>query len=383
MEQGEGQESKVFAGGDIMQIAYGHRTPRCRKCKQHEIALDTLEAAAASGRIDCPCGAVVEVRAADDVARSLVPTARYVVNETSEAIADHVMFFVVDYDAATRQRARWLASDDAKEKAAKRTDLPIELVRELAADRDDDVREALAQNPATPAEVLATLAGDRRDDVRESVANNPAVPLEVLAKLAVDTDDDVRALVASHPRAPAEVLVTLARDKSYRVRRALAGRADAPVAALVVLAQDTDNDVLMALHGNASITAEVIESAALAENYWCRRFASRNPLLSEASVRRLCTDDDTETRETAKARLAAIEAALPKFVPAPPVAEVEAAPSPSPPPAPVPVPARSRRGVVIAVAVVVVAAVAVAIVLGTRQHDPPAKGVIPVPAEHP
>jgi len=75
---------------------------------------------------------------------------------------------------------------------AKSKNIPVEVLSQLAKDKNSDVRYYVARNPSTPVEVLSQLAEDENSDVRYYVARNPSTPVEVLSQLAVDKNSDVR-----------------------------------------------------------------------------------------------------------------------------------------------------------------------------------------------
>ena len=62
------------------------------------------------------------------------------------------------------------------------------------------VRCLVARNPNTPVDVLTELAKDRDWYIRVSVAGNSNTPVDVLTELAKDRDCDVRRNVAGNPK---------------------------------------------------------------------------------------------------------------------------------------------------------------------------------------
>ena len=62
------------------------------------------------------------------------------------------------------------------------------------------VRCLVAGNSNTPVDVLTELAKDRDWYIRVSVAGNSNTPVDVLTELAKDSDCDVRRNVAGNPK---------------------------------------------------------------------------------------------------------------------------------------------------------------------------------------
>lgn len=65
---------------------------------------------------------------------------------------------------------------------------------------DYDVRVSVAENPSTPVDVLRELAKDRDWHVRRYTAGNPNTPLEVLFELTKDSDFGVRRNAVGNPK---------------------------------------------------------------------------------------------------------------------------------------------------------------------------------------
>ena len=64
---------------------------------------------------------------------------------------------------------------------------------------DYDVRVSVAENPSTPVDVLAELAKDRDWYIRSYAAGNPNMLVDVLTELSKDSDYIVRCFVAGNP----------------------------------------------------------------------------------------------------------------------------------------------------------------------------------------
>ena len=70
--------------------------------------------------------------------------------------------------------------------------LHIEVIENLAGDKDLDVLKAVAENVNIPTELLEKLAGSENMDVRTAVAENVNTPVRILEKLAGDKNYWVR-----------------------------------------------------------------------------------------------------------------------------------------------------------------------------------------------
>ncbi|BAY81252.1 hypothetical protein NIES267_07280 [Calothrix parasitica NIES-267] len=101
---------------------------------------------------------------------------------------------------------------------ARRFDLPIEFLIQLAQADNFKVREAVAQNPRTPSSSLEKLAQALEPSVREAVAQNINTPTSALDKLAKDENSKTRMHTASKLNLSPDVLEELTKDKSAEVR---------------------------------------------------------------------------------------------------------------------------------------------------------------------
>ena len=101
---------------------------------------------------------------------------------------------------------------------ARRDDLPVDLLAQLAQADNFKVREAVAQNPKTPSSSLEQLAQAPEPKVREAVAQNSNTPTSALDKLAKDENSKTRMHIASKLNLSSDVLEELTSDKSTEVR---------------------------------------------------------------------------------------------------------------------------------------------------------------------
>ena len=108
---------------------------------------------------------------------------------------------------------------------------------------DYDVRVSVAENPSTPVDVLTELAKDRDWYIRSYAACNPNMLVDVLTELAKDSDWYIRRYAAGNPNTPVDVLTELAKDSYWCVRRYAAGNPNTPVDVLTELAKDNNCDV--------------------------------------------------------------------------------------------------------------------------------------------
>lgn len=106
----------------------------------------------------------------------------------------------------------------AGEFLARRFDLPIEFLTQLAQADSFKVREAVAQNPNTPSINLEQLAQAPEWQIRQAVAQNPNTPTSALDKLAKDENNKTRMHIAAKLNLSPDVLEELTMDKSTEVR---------------------------------------------------------------------------------------------------------------------------------------------------------------------
>lgn len=98
-------------------------------------------------------------------------------------------------------------------------ELSVEVLEELAGDRELRVRFWLARRPELSSGLVALLRDDPAVSVRASLLMNPAVELERPASELADSDEVVvRRSIARRPGIAERVLVTLAEDDDLVVR---------------------------------------------------------------------------------------------------------------------------------------------------------------------
>jgi hypothetical protein len=347
---GEGEARQVTSlGGSAAKYAYGHRMPRCQTCKV-EVPPDRLPELAQAGFHTCSCGERVRVREAPELARLLVPGARFAVNEGAtadgsaaaepSASAEPVLFACMGCGGSLTVDGRdrnllcrfcgasnylpdglWLRLHPPQtvrtffvvlERGGKSV-LPAELLEKLSRSSASDSRRIAAESPDLPAGVLRTLSADDDDDVRAAVAENPSAPIALVDRLLADSYYQVRAAAVRSGRASdpalcdqlaresdsdvleaadkanlsAGAVAALAANTTYRARRSAASHPNASDATLIQLASDTDSDVIAALAARHDLPAAAIWKLASSEDEKIAENARSRPQYKAARARRL------------------------------------------------------------------------------------------------
>lgn len=129
---------------------------------------------------------------------------------------------VADYSDLPTDLLHQLAQDPnsgVRAVVARRTDLPSNHLPALAVDPANVVRAAVAHRTDLTDDILTTLARDPYEDVRARIARHPGTPAHLIAQLATDTASDVRLGATTHPHLPAEVVPVLLTDDAANIRR--------------------------------------------------------------------------------------------------------------------------------------------------------------------
>jgi hypothetical protein len=191
--------------------------------------------------------------------------------------------------------------NDAPKSITCNLNIPVELLEELAQDKDSDIRELVAQNPNTPVNLLEQLAQDRNESVRKSVANNPNIPIKLLEQLAQYKNELIRKSIVNNPNTPIQLLELLAQDENYGVRIYVANNLNTPVQLLELLAQDGNKWVRRGVASNPNtprkLLNQLLKQLAQDENRHLREFVAGHPqtpvnLLLEVMLK-FCPPDST------------------------------------------------------------------------------------------
>lgn len=103
--------------------------------------------------------------------------------------------------------------DLAERKVLAKNTSALEILNQLASDKDFEIRREVAHNRNTPAEILEKLSGDDKWEVRYEVARNHNTSNKIMEKLCADKEWRVREGVAWNEKAPVGVLERLALDR--------------------------------------------------------------------------------------------------------------------------------------------------------------------------
>jgi hypothetical protein len=186
---------------------------------------------------------------------------------------------------------------------ARNPNLPVELMKGLAEDKNDDVRYYLTGNPNLPVELMQVLAKDKDPDVRGKLAHNPKLPLEIMRILVKDKNVGVRYYLTGNPNLPVELMQVLAKDKDDYVRRNLARNPNLPVEILNILAKDKDAAVRRNLARNPNLPVEILNILAKDKDAAVRSNISYQPNLPVELLNILVKDKDADVRSKAKINL--------------------------------------------------------------------------------
>jgi len=188
----------------------------------------------------------------------------------------------------------------------KNESVPTEVLVAKATSKDEFVRFVVAKNPSTPVANLVVLAKDPLEIVRTGVADNPSAPVPLLEELAKDKDSRVRRCVADNPSTPISlreaILGSLAKDKDEWTRRIVADDPSMPVPILELLAQDKDSDVRSNVARNpstpVSVLVDILGSLAKDKDRWTRQSVADNPSTPVAVLELLSQDKESIVRSS-------------------------------------------------------------------------------------
>ncbi|MBO3750924.1 hypothetical protein J5X84_33030 [Streptosporangiaceae bacterium NEAU-GS5] len=96
-------------------------------------------------------------------------------------------------------------------------------------------------------------------DTRFGVALNKTVPIEVLRELARDKDSRVRSMVAPKNKATADILASLADDEDEGIHQQVAGHTNTPTEVVVPLLEDSWEEVRQMARWNLARRGHSIE----------------------------------------------------------------------------------------------------------------------------
>jgi hypothetical protein len=134
-------------------------------------------------------------------------------------------------------------------------------VKAIIGKKDRLERKSLAQNTKT-LEVLEELASDKDWEIRREVAHNKNTSAGILEKLASDDEWKIRYSVARNHNTPAMVVEKLCMDKEWRVREGVAWNEKTSVRVLEKLASDR-REVRYAVLMNKNAPLELVKRIEL------------------------------------------------------------------------------------------------------------------------
>ena len=144
-------------------------------------------------------------------------------------------------------------SEDVRIAIARRSDLPEDLVFQLAQDEHINVRGSVLYRDNLPESVIRLFARDENPGFRWKIANRSDLPEDLVFQLAYDKDASIRSNIIYRKDLPEKIIKDLAKDKSGDVRAAIAKRSDLPEKFVKDLAKDKRKDVRAAIASNNNL----------------------------------------------------------------------------------------------------------------------------------
>ena len=226
-----------------------------------------------------------------------------------------------DVRRATQERSlpkEWRTkSENEKVAALQSSNVPLEIIQELAASENWTLRQAVAWSPSTPESILATLKEDEDDDVKAAATEERQLPIDWRF---LGTWDKVERL-NTETLSP-EILTILSKSRASDVRRAVVLNTSTPEAVLAQLAEDDDKSVqsgvrerqlpdawkarddderIEALKEEA-VPEDVLTILAQSGNWQIRQAVAFSPAASASVLQQLSSDEDTDVQSAVRER---------------------------------------------------------------------------------
>ena len=226
-----------------------------------------------------------------------------------------------DVRRATQERSlpkEWRTkTENEKVAALQSSNIPLEIIQELAASENWTLRQAVAWSPSTPDSILATLKEDEDDDVKAAATEERQLPINWRF---LDTWEKVERL-NTETLSP-EILTILSKSRASDVRRAVALNTSTPEAVLAKLAEDDDSSVqsgvrerqlpdawkaqedderIEALKEEA-VPEDVLTILARSGNWQIRQAVAFSPAASASVLQQLSSDEDTDVQSAVRER---------------------------------------------------------------------------------
>lgn len=196
---------------------------------------------------------------------------------------------------------------EVKRRLAKRCDLQVADIDRLMNDEDSWVRLWIARNKTTRLKVLKVLSCDKSHEVRRAVASNPRCPVVLLEALAKDNNAWVRSAVAYQKKSPMRLLVELAKESDIDVLSGVANNKHTPQSILQELVHSSESDIRRGVILNRNARRTTLMPLLEDPYYLHRLMLVDNPMLSAVDKLQLCEDPDYNVRFAAYSWFAGLE----------------------------------------------------------------------------
>lgn len=168
---------------------------------------------------------------------------------------------------------------------------PVDILEQLASDKEARVREAVAENLIVPVNILEQLIGDNEACVRNAAAYHPNGSFEILKQFQLEQErvNDVNA--------SPELLDKLGTSQWILIREGVARNQSTSQKTLFRLASDLDPRIRQAVANNKITSGEILEQLAIDKNSEIRFDVAKNINTPEHILELLETNEERSIRK--------------------------------------------------------------------------------------
>ena len=187
-------------------------------------------------------------------------------------------------------------NESVRQAIAGRSDLPGDIVEQLAKDESPSVRRNITYCKDLHKDLVVQLAQDKDEYVRQAIAGRSDLPEDLVVQLSQDERLNVRSSILYRDNLPESVIRLFARDVNPGFRWKIANLRDLPEDLVIQLAHDKDASVRSTIIYRKDLSKDLVDQLAQDESEDVRASIAEREVLHKDLVVQLAQDESEDVR---------------------------------------------------------------------------------------
>lgn len=197
---------------------------------------------------------------------------------------------IIEFSPLTPRALKELVKHHGAPLARIKSELPDDIVLDLARSRDTEIQAAIAPHDNLPEEYLTKFAKSKSEIVRAGAASNHHLTADQIDELSMDNSEEVRQALAENPVITTDLLRKFALDPKLEIRLSALRNKKMNGMILESMAKDKDGYIRSRVAVSRAVSPEVLTSMVFDDYEDVLLCLAFNPKLADDAFEQLLTN---------------------------------------------------------------------------------------------